>query len=89
MHNIEVIDHLKMITTQEIFFHVTRKRFKLLKQIAKHSLPYSPSYNLTPPISRVVIGQHLIFYSLMSPTCRNSSRKCTPVKSRRGESLGF
>ena len=43
-------------------------------------VPYSLSYNLTSPISGVLIGQHLIFYSLTSPTCCNSPRKCTPVK---------
>ena len=43
-------------------------------------ITYSSSYNLTPPISRVLIGQHLIFCSLASPACCNSPRKCTPVK---------
>ena len=32
--------------------------------VADPFITYSPSYNLTPPISRVLIGQHLIFYSL-------------------------
>ena len=36
------------------------------------SISYSPSYNLTPPISLVLIGQHLIFCSLTSPTYCNS-----------------
>ena len=40
----------------------------------------SSSYNLTPPISRVLIGQHFIFCSLKSSTCCNSPRICTPVK---------
>ena len=44
------------------------------------SFTYSPSYNLTPPISPVMIGQHLIFCSMTSPTYWNSPRKCTPVK---------
>ena len=43
-------------------------------------LRYSPSYNLTPPICWVLIGQHLFFCSLTPPTCCNSPRKCTPVK---------
>ena len=42
-------------------------------------LPYSRSYNLTSPISRVLIVQHLMFCSLTSPTCCNSPRKCTPL----------
>ena len=49
---------------------------------------YSPSYNLTPRISRVLIGQHLIFCSLTSPTCCNSPRKCTPLKYKR-QKAGF
>ena len=28
----------------------------------------------------VLIGRHLIFCSLTSPTCRNSPQKCRPVK---------
>ena len=43
-------------------------------------LPYSSSDNLTPPISRVLIGRHLIFSSLTSPTCCNPPVKCTSVK---------
>ena len=49
----------------------------------------SPSYNLTPPISRVLIGQHSIFCSLTSPTCCNSSRNCTPVKYKKRQKAGF
>ena len=41
---------------------------------------YSSSHNLTPAISRVMIGQHLIFYSPPWLKCCNSPRKCTPVK---------
>ena len=50
---------------------------------------YSSSYNLTPPTSRVLIGQHLIFCSLTSPTCCNSPRKCTPVKYKARQKAGF
>ena len=35
---------------------------------------------MTPPISLVLIGRHLTFSSLTSPTCCNSPRKCTAVK---------
>ena len=38
-------------------------------------LSYSSSYNLTLPISRVLIGQHFIFGSLTSPTCSRWGRK--------------
>ena len=41
---------------------------------------YSSSCNLTPPISRVLIGRQLIFYPLTWPMCCNSPQKCTPVK---------
>ena len=43
------------------------------------SLAYSSSYNLTPPISRVLISRQLIFYLPTWPTCCNSPRKYTPV----------
>ena len=38
-------------------------------------------YNLTLHISRVLIGEHLIFYSSTSPTCCHSSSKRAPVNS--------
>ena len=50
---------------------------------------HSSSYNLTPPISRVLIGPHLIFCSLTSPTWCNSPGKCTPVKYKAKQKLGF
>ena len=53
------------------------------------SQPHSSSYNLTQPISRVLIGQHLIFCSLTSPTCCNLLRKCTPVKYKKRQKAGF
>ena len=49
----------------------------------------SASDNLTPPISRVLIGRHLHFCSLTSPTYCNSSRKCTPVKYKARQKAGF
>ena len=52
-------------------------------------LRYSSSYSLTPPISRVLIGPLLTFCSLTSPTCCNSSPKCTPVKYKARQKAGF
>ena len=52
-------------------------------------LSYSPSYNLTPPISQAVISQHLIFWSLTSPTYCNWPQKCTPVKYKKRQNTGF
>ena len=57
-------------------------------QLAVKALTYSSSWNLTPPISRVLIG-HLIFCSLTSPTCCNSPRKCTPIKYKVRQKAGF
>ena len=53
------------------------------------SVTYSSSYNLTPAISRVLIGEHLIFCSPPWPTCCNSPRKCTPVKYKTKQKVGF
>ena len=50
---------------------------------------YSSSHNLTPAISRVMIGQHLIFYSPPWLKCCNSPRKCTPVKYKARQKAGF
>ena len=50
---------------------------------------YSSSNNLAPPISRVLIGQHLIFSLLTPPTCCNSPPKCTPVKYKAKQKAGF
>ena len=44
------------------------------------SKAYSSSYNLTPPICQVLIGQQLIFCSLTSPT---------PVKYMKRQKAGF
>ena len=50
---------------------------------------YSSSHNLTPAISRALIGRYLIFCSPTWPTCCNSSRKCTPVKYKASQKAGF
>ena len=50
---------------------------------------YSTSENETPPISWVLIGRHLIFYWLTSPTCCNSPRKCTPSKYMKRQKAGL
>ena len=72
-------------------FHIRKNIFacvfsvhNLIGLLGSHRL----SCNLTPPVSRVLIGQ-LIFYSMTSPTCCNSPRKCTPVKCKAGEKAGF
>ena len=46
----------------------------------KSSIVYSSSNNLISVISRVLIDPYLNFCSLISPTCCNLPRKCTPVK---------
>ena len=53
------------------------------------NITHSPSYNLTPPISRILVGQHLTFCSLTSPTYCKSPRKCTPVKYKKRQMAGF
>ena len=53
------------------------------------SFTCSPLYNLTSPISRVLIGEHLIFCSLTSPTCCNLRQKCTSVKYKKRQKAGF
>ena len=50
---------------------------------------YSSSDNLAPPISQVMIGRHLTFCSMTSPTCCNSSLKCTPAKCKARQKVGF
>ena len=52
-------------------------------------LPYSSCNNLISVISRVPIGPYLFFHSLTSPTCCNSSRKCTPVKRKVRQKTGY
>ena len=53
------------------------------------SVTYSFSYNLTPAISRFLIGEHLIFSSPPWPTCCNSPRKCTSFKYKARQKTGF
>ena len=50
---------------------------------------YSTSDNVVPPISPVLIGRHLIFCWLSSPTCCNWPRKCKPVKHKKRQKAGF
>ena len=53
------------------------------------SVTYSSSYILTPAISWVLIGDHLIFCSPPWPMCCNSLPKCTPVKYKARQKAGF
>ena len=64
---------------------ITNKVLKKIKKI----VGYSSSYNLTPPISRILIGHHLIFCSLTSSSCCNSPRKYTPAKYKKRQKAGF
>ena len=50
---------------------------------------YSTSDNVTPPVSSVLIGWHLIFCWLASPTCCNSPQKCAPAKYKNRQKAGF
>ena len=76
---------LHKFTCYGIFSWSLKTYFKYFKL----ELIYSASDNLTPPISRVLIGRHLNFCSLTSPTCCNSARKCTPVKYKARQKPGF
>ena len=46
----------------------------------KSNETYSSSCNLTQPISRILIGRHVISCLPTWPKCCSSPRKCTPVK---------
>ena len=50
---------------------------------------YSSSYNLAPPISRVLTGWHLIFSLMTSAVCCKSPQKYTPVKYKASKKLDF
>ena len=50
---------------------------------------YRTSDNETPPISRVLIGRHLIFHALTSSPYCNSYWKCTPVKYKKRQKARF
>ena len=52
-------------------------------------LAHSSSYNLTPALSRVLLGQHLIFCSHTWSKCCNAPRKCTPVTYKARQKDGF
>ena len=91
-------DFIDIITVFSDFIksiNFTRSSFNsLLSNFSKFllhklDLAYSPSYNLIPPISRVLIGQDQIFCSLNSPTCCNSSQKCAPVKYKKRQKTEF
>ena len=53
------------------------------------SLTYSPSYNLTPPISRVLIGEHLIFCSWRHQRAVTRLENVRQLNIKRGQKLGF
>ena len=55
-------------------YSLIRKKLCKLRFDPKMTETYNSSYNRTPPISRVLIGQHMIFCSLTSPTCCNVTR---------------
>ena len=57
--------------------------------VAQKTFTYIPSYNLTPPFSRVLICQNFIFCSLTAPAGCKSLRKCTPVKCQKWQEDGF
>ena len=73
------------------FYWHRENLYGLVKSINSNTphITYSSSYNLTPPISRVLIGRHLFFCSLMSPACCNSPWKCTPVKYKARQKAEF
>ena len=71
---------INISASASIFFRSSHRRC---------SVTYTSSYNLTPAISRVLIGEHLIFCSPPWPTCCNSPRKCTPVKYKARQKTGF
>ena len=55
----------------------------------KSNETYSSSCNLTQPISRVLIGRHVIFCLPTWSKCCSSPRKCTPVKYNARQKSGF
>ena len=55
----------------------------------KSNETYSSSCNLTQPISRILIGRHVIFCLPTWPKCCSSPRKCTPVKYNARQKSGF
>ena len=57
--------------------------------LEKRFVRYSSSDNRAPPISRVLISQHLIFCSLTSSTFCNSPRKYALVKYKTRQIAGL
>ena len=53
------------------------------------SYTYSPSCNLTPPISRVLIDQHWIFCSRRHQRAVTRLENVRQLNIRRGKKLGF
>ena len=53
------------------------------------SIPFSPSYNLTPPISRVLVGQHLISCSRRHQRAVTRLENVRQLNIKRGKKLGF
>ena len=53
------------------------------------SFTYSPLYNLTSPISRVLIGEHLIFCSQRHQRAVTRVKNVRQLNIRRGKKLGF
>ena len=91
-HQIDVLKNLNLekMETKSKSNLSNMKQKELLKLSNDEAIvTYSLSYNLTPRISRVLIGQPLTFCSLMSPRCCNSPRKCTPVKYKKKQKAGF
>ena len=62
---------------------------KLLLEIIFTISTYSLSDNETPPISQVLVVQHLIFDSLTSPLCCTCLENVCQSNIRRGKKLGF
>ena len=69
--------------------HLWMAAFKLSKEVNPCCWAYSSPCNLTPPVSRVLIGRHLIFCPPTWPMCCNSPRKCTPVKYKARQKAEF
>ena len=91
-HQIDVLKNLsleKMETKSKSNLSNMKQKELLKLSNVEAIVTYSLSYNLAPRISPVLIGQPLIFCSLMSPTCCNSPRKCTPVKYKKRQKAGF
>ena len=67
------INHLLLIFAKYNFKYFKQHNYSVV-------ISHSMSDNETPPISWVLIGQHLVICWLTSSPCCNSLRKCTPGK---------